>query len=50
MSDFDVGYGRPAKSLLTTDFRGLDVVRRIEIRVATIDRTPRESDRATMPR
>jgi hypothetical protein len=39
------------ESLLTTDFRGLDVVtRRIEIRVATIDRTLRESDRATMPR
>ena len=41
---------KPTVLLLTTDFRGLDVVRRIEIRVATIDRTPRECDRATMPR
>jgi hypothetical protein len=29
------------ESLLTTDFRRLDVARRIESRVATIDRMPR---------
>ena len=38
------------ESLLTTDFRRVDVVRRIESRVATIDRTPREWDRARMPK
>jgi hypothetical protein len=38
------------ESLLMTDFRRLDVVRRIESRVATIDRTPREFDRATRPK
>jgi AhpD family alkylhydroperoxidase len=38
------------ESLLTTDFRRVDVVRRIECRVATIDRMPREWDRATMPK
>ena len=38
------------ESLLTTDFRRVDVVRWIESRVATIDRTPREWDRARMPK
>jgi hypothetical protein len=38
------------ESLLMTDFRCPDVVRRIESRVATIDRAPREFDRATMPK
>src|ERR1700730_4901523 len=38
------------ESLLTTDFRRLEVVRRIESRVATIDRTSREWDRARMPK
>jgi hypothetical protein len=38
------------ESLLTTDFRRLDVVRRIETCVATIDRMPREWDRARMPK
>jgi hypothetical protein len=38
------------ESLLTTDFRRLDVVKRILSLVATIDRMPREWDRATMPK
>jgi hypothetical protein len=38
------------ESLLTTDFRPVDVVKWIESRVATIDRTPRERDRARMPK
>ena len=33
-----IGYGVP----IDDDFRRVDVVRRVEIRVATIDRTPRE--------
>src|ERR1700724_1877311 len=38
------------ESLLTTDFRRVDVVRRIKSCVATIDRMPREWDRARMPK